>query len=256
MYKAMEKITNGLLPDEHIEYISHDDSLQLIVSPAHTFGTDALLLADFAHVRSAHKVCDFGTGCGIIPFYWLRECTPKEVWAVEIQEKACAQLRRSVQRSQKAACLSLLEGDLREIRGKIPAGSLDVVTMNPPYNAASHGIKSHDAARNTARSEVSGTLDEICSAAAYALKFGGSFCICLRPERLSEAMYAMHRADLEPKRLRTVHQKPTDAAWLFLLEGKRGRKQGLTVEKPLCLQTPDGAVSEELLRIMGSYKKN
>lgn len=32
--------------DEHIEYLSRD--LGLIVSKEHTFGTDALLLADFA----------------------------------------------------------------------------------------------------------------------------------------------------------------------------------------------------------------
>lgn len=244
-----------LYKDEHIEYIGADGQLPLIVSSSHTFGTDALLLADFAKVKNGQKVCDFGTGCGIIPFYWLRECTPKELFAVEIQEKACEQVRRSKMLCKEAELLQLLHCDLREVKGKIEAGSLDVVTMNPPYNATQHGMASHDAARKTARSEVSGTLEEICKAAADLLKFGGSFCICLRPERLSEAMVAMHNAGLEPKRLRFAHQKPTDVPWLFLLEGKRGRKAGLQVEKPLCLQTPDGEISEELLRIMGSYKK-
>lgn len=245
----------NLLRDEHIEYIDAQGSLPLIVSPAHTFGTDALLLADFANVRNGQKVCDFGTGCGIIPFYWLRQCMPKELWAVEIQEKACNQLRRSVANCEKAKIINLLHTDLRELKGKIPAGSLDTVTMNPPYTAAGHGIECDDTARQTARSETSGTLADICKAAAYVLKFGGSFCLCLRPERLSEAMYAMHNTGLEPKRLRFVHQKPTDVPWLFLLEGKRGRKPGLQIEKPLYLQTQSGGTSEELLRIMGSYKK-
>ncbi len=246
----------SLLPDEHIEYIDADGTLPLIVSPSHTFGTDALLLADFANVHNGQKVCDFGTGCGIIPFYWLRECTPKEVWAVEIQEKACNQLTRSKEICEKARNVRLLHTDLRELKGKIEAGSLDIVTMNPPYNAADHGRASDDTARRIARSEADGTLEEICLAAAYVLKFGGAFCLCLRPERLSEAIVAMHKAALEPKRLRLVHQKAGDAPWLFLLEGKRGRKPGLTVEKPLCLQDENGAQSEELLRIMGSYKKN
>ena len=244
-----------LYQDEHIEYIGTDGQLPLIVSPSHTFGTDALLLADFAKVKNGQKVCDFGTGCGIIPYYWLRESNPQEVWAVEIQEKACNQLLRAQTICDEAKKIKLLHCDLRELKGKIASGSLDTVTMNPPYNAAEHGKASEDAARKTARSEASGTLEEICKAAAYVLKFGGSFCICLRPERLSEAMVAMHKADLEPKRLRFVHQKATDIPWLFLLEGKRGRKAGLQVEKPLCLQTPDGQQSEELLRIMGSYKK-
>lgn len=252
----MNETIYNLLTDEHIEYIDADGKMPLIVSDSHTFGTDALLLADFAKVKNTQKVCDFGTGCGIIPFYWLRESTPKEVWAVEIQEKACNQLLRSKDLCEKAGDIRLLHTDLRDLKDKIPAGSLDTVTMNPPYNATDHGIQSGDAARKTARSEASGTLEEICSAAAYVLKFGGAFCICLRPERLSEAMVAMHKASLEPKRLRLVHQKATDAPWLFLLEGKRGRKPGLIVEKPLCLQTADGQISEELLRIMGSYKKN
>ncbi|MBR2414392.1 MAG: methyltransferase [Clostridia bacterium] len=252
----MNEKNYDLLADEHIEYIDAQGTLPLIVSASHTFGTDALLLADFATVHNGQKVCDFGTGCGIIPFYWLRECSPKEVWAVEIQEKACNQLTRSMQNCEKAKDIHLLHTDLRELKGKIPAGSLDIVTMNPPYNAADHGMASLDDAKKTARSEAAGTLEEICFAASYVLKFGGAFCICLRPERLSEAIVAMHNASLEPKRLRLVHQKPTDAPWLFLLEGKRGRKPGLTIEKPLCLQTESGEQSEELLRIMGSYKKN
>ncbi|MBE6812743.1 MAG: methyltransferase [Ruminococcaceae bacterium] len=252
----MNEKNYDLLPEEHIEYIDSDGTLPLVVSPSHTFGTDALLLADFANVHNGQKVCDFGTGCGIIPFYWLRESTLKEVWAVEIQEKACNQLTRSIENCEKAKDIHLLHTDLRELKGKIEAGSLDIVTMNPPYNAADHGKASDDTARKIARSEADGTLEEICLAAAYVLKFGGAFCICLRPERLSEAMIAMHNAALEPKRLRFVHQKSTDAPWLFLLEGKRGRKPGLTVEKPLCLQTQNGEPSEELKHIIGSYKKN
>lgn len=243
-----------LLGDEHIEYID-TDTLQLIVSPSHTFGTDALLLADFAKVKNGQKVCDFGTGCGIIPFYWLRSCNPKELWAVEIQEKACNQLQRSMLLSEKTKQIRLLHTDLRELKGKIESGSLDIVTMNPPYTAQGHGLSCPDAARRTARSETAGSLAEICSAAASVLKFGGSFCICLRPERLTEAFFAMRDAGIEPKRLRFVHKKPTDIPWLFLLEGKRGRKQGIQMEAPLYMQTQDGEMSDELLRIMGTYKK-
>ena len=59
----MTEIT--LNKDEHIEYLRKD--LGLIVSKEHTFGTDALLLADFASPKRYDICCDFGTGCGIIP---------------------------------------------------------------------------------------------------------------------------------------------------------------------------------------------
>ena len=74
----MTEIT--LNKDEHIEYLSRD--LGLIVSKEHTFGTDALLLADFASPKRYDICCDFGTGCGIIPMLWYRDGCGKEISAV------------------------------------------------------------------------------------------------------------------------------------------------------------------------------
>jgi len=106
--------------NEHIEYIS--DRLRLIVSPEHTFGTDALLLAAFALPGKSDKTCDFGAGCGIIPFYWLARGAG-QVTAVEIQDKAVDQLRRSAALSEISDRIDIIHGDLREIKNTLPAGS-------------------------------------------------------------------------------------------------------------------------------------
>lgn len=232
---------------EHIEYIN--DRLQLIVSPEHTFGTDALLLAAFACVKRKDKCCDLGTGCGIIPFYWLREGA-ETVNAVELQPLACEQVRRSAALNGIEDRFNLVEGDLKELKGKLPFGVFDVVTMNPPYTPEGKGIMSTSAADKIARHETRLSLDELCSSAGKLLKTGGRFCICLRPERLTEAMLAMHDADLEPKRLRFVSQRDGKAPWLFLLEGKKGRMPGLVTEPELHIE------SEEMERIIGSYRKD
>ncbi len=238
---------------EHIEYI--DSSLQLIVSDAHTFGTDALLLAAFASPKRQQKVCDFGTGCGIIPFYWLSHGVEK-VNAVEIQTQACEQLNRSIKLNCLENRFNLIWGDLKELKGKLPFGEFDVVTMNPPYTAIGKGIISSSKADKTARHETDLTLDSLCESAAKLLKFGGKFCICLRPERLTEAFVAMKNAKIEPKRLRFVTQRTGKAPWLFLLEGKRGRNSGITVEKELLIENEDGTPSDEMLEILGNYRKN
>ena len=94
----------NLKASEHIEYI--DGSLKLVVSDSHTFGTDALLLAAFSAPKRKNTVCDFGTGCGIIPFYWLREGVER-VHAVEIQPLACDQLTRSIEINSLEGLLSL-----------------------------------------------------------------------------------------------------------------------------------------------------
>ena len=60
----MTEIT--LNKDEHIEYLSRD--LGLIVSKEHTFGTDALLLADFASPKRYDVCCK-----GVRSAYALRQ---------------------------------------------------------------------------------------------------------------------------------------------------------------------------------------
>ncbi len=243
----------NLKASEHIEYI--DGSLKLVVSDSHTFGTDALLLAAFSAPKRKNTVCDFGTGCGIIPFYWLREGIER-VHAVEIQPLACDQLTRSIEMNSLGERFFLYNSDLRELKGKLEAGIFDLVTMNPPYTAEGHGIISETAADKIARHETSLELTDVFLSASRLLKFGGRMCICLRPERLTEAMMGMRAAKIEPKRLRFVSQRDGKAPWLFLLEGKKGRNPGLIVEKELHIENPDGTTIDEMKKIIGSYKKD
>ena len=47
-----------LYKNEHIEYLK--PNFGLVVSPAHTFGTDAVLLAHFAAPKKNTLACDMG----------------------------------------------------------------------------------------------------------------------------------------------------------------------------------------------------
>ena len=236
--------------DEHIEHIGK--SLRLIVSDRYTFGTDALLLASFSAPRPRDFMCDFGTGCGIIPFCWLREGA-QHVHAVEIQEDACEQLRRSVALNGLEDRFTLLRSDIRTLRDKLPRNAFDLIAMNPPYTPLGKGRLSAAESDRIARHETDLTLVEMFGEAALLLKYGGRMCVCLRPERFTDCFFAMRSVGIEPKRLRFVAQREGKAPWLFLLEGKRGRAPGLTVEPELHLESPDGKPSEELRRIYGEY---
>ena len=55
-------------------------------SSSHAFGTDAFLLAHFAAPHKRERVCDLGTGCGIIPLIFARDDAASEVLGVELQE--------------------------------------------------------------------------------------------------------------------------------------------------------------------------
>lgn len=234
-----------------IQWEKLSPSIQIAIDETHRFGTDAFLLEHFASVRGIDKVCDLCAGCGIVGLLMLRRPRPPQaVTAVEISPQAVALMQRTVEASSLAH-FSPLQGDLREIRTLLPAHSFRLVTCNPPYFQAGTGYLCPEDSRRRARheQEESCTIGEICEAAAWLLQYGGRFCLCQRPERLTDVLSAMRQAGLEPKRLRWVQQRAGKAPWLFLVEGKAGAKPGLTVEPPLLVENADGSYSDEMKTI-------
>lgn len=226
----------------------------IVVSKEHIFGTDAVLLADFSRIKRSDTACDLGSGCGIIPLLWCKKQTGS-IFAVEIQKKACAQLEKSLSLNSLEKRVQVQNCDLRELKGVLPFGAFDLVTMNPPYKKVGAGIESVSESDKIARHETMCGIDDCCEAASKLLRFGGRLCLCHRPERLCDVISSMKKFGIEPKRLRFVSKNPESAPWLFLVEGKRGAQSFLTVEKNLYIEASDGKMSPELCRIMGDYAK-
>lgn len=224
---------------------------RLCISREHRFGTDAFLLSDFASPRRRDLVCDLGAGCGIVGALWFRtpQDAPKHVWAVEIQEQAVAQMHMTLENGGLPKDrFTPIKADLRSLKGILPAGTMDVVTCNPPYKVSGTGILSQSGSDQIARHETLCSMDDVCHVAARLLRFNGRLCICQRPERLADAIVCMRMHGIEPKRLRFVHQRPERAPWLFLLEGCRGGRAHMRVEPPLIVEG-EGGFSREMLRI-------
>ena len=240
-----------LLDSEHIEDLG--EGVGVVVSKQHTFGTDAMLLASFANPKRNDVACDFGSGCGIIPFLWLRDGKCKEITAIEIQENGCNQMLRSSELNETDK-ITILNRDLNEI-DDLKTGSFDLVTMNPPYKIENGGIKNDEEYATIARHETFCNMNDIAKSAARLLRFGGKLCICHRPERVFDAMFAMRENGIEPKTLRFVSKKGDTQPWLVLIEGKRGAKNGLKVEKNLVAYNDDGTLTDEMLSITEKYRK-
>lgn len=241
------------MPEYKYEYLG--SRIRVAVSKEHSFGTDAVLLADFASPKRNEKACDLGTGCGIIPMIWCRNGQAKEITAVELQEKGFLQTCESIRISSVEDKVRAVNHDLKDIKSVLGHASMDIVTMNPPYKAADAGIKSVAKAELIARHEVECNLDDICSTAAYLLNFGGRLCMCNRPERLSDTIVAMKNNGIEPKRLRLVAKTPYTRPWLFLIEGRKGGKPFMNIDPLLIMYGEDGELSKEVTDIYGEYKE-
>lgn len=241
------------MPEYKYEYLG--SGIRVAVSKEHSFGTDAVLLADFASPKRNEKACDLGTGCGIIPMIWCRNGQAKEITAVELQEKGFLQTCESIRISSVEDKVRAVNHDLKDIKSVLGHASMNIVTMNPPYKAADAGIKSVAKAELIARHEVECNLDDICSTAAYLLNFGGRLCMCNRPERLSDTIVAMKSNGIEPKRLRLVAKTPYTRPWLFLIEGRKGGKPFMNIDPLLIMYGEDGELSKEVTDIYGEYKE-
>ena len=235
------------------KYEKLTDKIYVCASSDHRFGTDAFLLADFSQYRAKDKVCDLGTGCGIIPLIMQKKMPPQVTYAVDIQEGAIEQLRLGMEHSETNGIVPVC-ADLKELWDGAPLGRFDLVTYNPPYKVNNAGFQSAITAQRIARHEILCTIDDVCAAAEKLLKFGGRLCVCNRPERLSDVMFAMKSHNIEPKRLRMVSKNADEAPWLFLLEGKKGSKPFMKIEPQLYIRSGDG-FTDELQRIYDTGKE-
>lgn len=225
----------------------------IYVNKSHTFGTDAVLLSNFAASRNNDKMVDLGTGCGIIPFLMLRDGKLAGATGVDISEQAIA-LAQKTKQELKLSKFNAINCNLKELKGRIEFGCHTLVTCNPPYKAPNAGLKCVGERERVARHEVECTLRDIIAVSAKLLQTGGRLCMCHRPERLAELMSLMSEYKVEPKRLRLVCQRKGEEPWLVLVEGKRCAKTGLRIEPTLYVEE-DGGFSKEMIEIYGAYKE-
>lgn len=212
-------------------------------------GTDTFLLSSLPRLRPGLRVCDLGSGTGLLGLLLLQRQRDLSVTGVELHPGAAALLERAAAENGLSGRLAACRGDLREIRSLLPAGQFDLAVCNPPYYPAKSGKLPREAAAQNARTETACTLEDVCRAAAYLLRWGGALCLVHKPERLTDLLCALRGAGLEPKRLRVVCPRPETAPSLVLLEARRGGRPGLSWEPPLVLETAEGRPTTELDRI-------
>lgn len=208
---------------------------------AHKPGTDSFLLGAFPRLRPGLRVCDLGSGTGLLGLLLLQRQRDLWVTGVELSEAAASLADRAAEENGLTDRLRTLRGDLRAAEMLLPAGGFDLCVSNPPYFPSASGAPAETAVRRRARSETDCTLSDVCRAAARALRWGGRLCMVHRPERLCDLMCGLRAAGLEPKRLRMVEARAGRAPSLVLIEAARGGRPGLAIEEPFTLFDRDGA---------------
>lgn len=215
------------------------------------FGTDAVLLADFAAAKRGERVCDMGTGTGVLPLLLSARAEGTTFDAFEVQPDVADMARRSVALNGLEERIRVHCADCREAGAVIGHETVQLVVTNPPYTAQGAGLVSPETTRALSRSDSDCPLADWMAACARVLQNGGRLCAVFPAPRLLELCDAMRGARVEPKRVRLIVSRPESAPKLALVEGRKRGRPGLHLLPMLITHTADGGFTDEMRRIYG-----
>ena len=242
---------SNLLPGERIDELQRN-GYRIIQNPERfCFGMDAVLLSGFARAKKQERCLDLGCGNGIIPILMEAKTEGKHFTGLEIQPESADMARRSVALNGLQDRIDIVEGDIKDASKIFGASSFHVVTTNPPYMTAQHGLTNVYEAKTIARHEVLCNLEDIIWESARLLMPGGRFYMVHRPFRLAEIISLMVQYRMEPKRMRLVYPYVDREPNMVLIEGLRGGKSRMTVEKPLIVYKEPGKYTDEIYDVYG-----
>ena len=242
---------SNLLPGERIDELQRN-GYRIIQNPERfCFGMDAVLLSGFARAKKQERCLDLGCGNGIIPILMEAKTEGKHFTGLEIQPESADMAKRSVALNGLQDRIDIVEGDIKDASKIFGASSFHVVTTNPPYMTAQHGLTNVYEAKTIARHEVLCNLEDIIRESARLLMQGGRFYMVHRPFRLAEIISLMVQYRMEPKRMRLVYPYVDREPNMVLIEGLRGGKSRMTVEKPLIVYKEPGKYTDEIYDVYG-----
>ena len=243
-----------LKENERLDYVN--DDIELIQNiDGLTFGTDALLLAGYIGGKHESGV-ELGGGTGIISMLLLARGKVGKIDCLEIQDEYAELIERNAEHNGFSERLRAVKVDVREYRAE---RECEIAFSNPPYMKTTSGRANAFDKKNVARHEVAGTIYDFCRAGAKALKYGGTFAVVYRPDRLIDLTDALRASGLEPKRMTFVHANEKSEPSMVLIEAKKGGKCGLKLTRPLLIykNTDNKEYSDDMSFIMneGTFPK-
>ena len=225
-----------------MEYLHNGFTLD-ICEGAFPLSTDSIALSGFVRLPRQASVLDLGAGCGTLGLLLCAKDSGCKVTGIEVDKSAHQTAVKNIESNQLSSRLTSICADLRTVSSLFPSGSFHCCVSNPPYFSAAQ-----ESANSKARHEQLCTLDDLFTAAEWAVRFGGDFFVVHKPERLSQLCACATAHKLEPKRLMLLRHKANDPISLVLLQCRKGAKPGLMIEEAY-LQESDGTPSEYYRRL-------
>jgi tRNA1Val (adenine37-N6)-methyltransferase len=160
-----------LKDNERIDDLQYKDLKIIQNKKGFCFGIDAVLLSDFAKkMRKDSVAVDMCSGTGIIAILLSGKTDVKKFYSVEIQTEVAEMSKRSVELNGLEDRITIINDDINKVKDKIKSGTIDYITVNPPYKAKGSGLINEKDTKTISRHEISCTLEDIVREASRMLK--------------------------------------------------------------------------------------
>ena len=210
---------------------------------------DPVLLAAAAAPPAGARVLDLGCGAGAALFCLLARRGDLTAVGLELQPALAALARENAGLNGAAGRCEILCADAGARPPPLPAGSLDWVVTNPPFQAAGAATPAADAGRRTAHEESSLDLAGWIGRALLFLKPRGGLTLIHRADRLPAILAALEgRAGAI--RILPLWPRAGQAARRVILQATKGSRAPATLLPGLVLHEGKGfaAAAEAVLR--------
>lgn len=218
-----------------MEFLPNGYTLELS-DGAFPLSTDSMVLSHFAKLPKNASVLDLGSGCGTLGLLLCSTDASCRVTGMELDARAHLAALENIRRNSLDTRMESICADLRSVSERFSPGQFSVCVSNPPYFSGGPASQ----ATPLARREDACSPEDLFRSAAWALKYGGSFFLVHKPERLAELIATAAKFRLEAKRLCLVRHKADSPVNLILLQFRKGGKPGLNWEE-ITLHNTDGS---------------
>jgi len=212
-----------------------------------SFSLDSVVLANYCNIRLRDKkIVDFCCGNGVVSMIVSKRCNAL-IDAVEIQEKLYDLACESIKYNNLDNRINVYCEDIKDFSYNPNNNSqYDLVLCNPPYFVDNdNSSKNLSYEKMIARHEILINLDDLCKYSNLVLKDKGNLCIVHRTDRLMDIISSFRKHNIEPKRIKIIHENINKESTLVLVEGQKLGSVGLKVDNPLILFDENGNFTKE-----------
>jgi tRNA1(Val) A37 N6-methylase TrmN6 len=210
---------------------------------------DPILLAAACPAEPGESIVDLGCGVGTAALCLARRVSGVRCIGVDLQPELVALASRNAEENRLADCVHFLAGDIRDRTLPIYAEPAGHVIVNPPYLKRGTATPSDNPVKALANIEGDADLAAWVTAAARAVRSGGTITFIHRADRLPELL-ALLSARCGGLTILPLHPRAGAAAHRVIVAGRLDQRLPATLLPGLILHEADGSFSLPLQRVL------